>query len=145
MSALCLKAAFTTLFDRPHPLDLSRQIPLPASSDVPEALTFGDFREIFDKRYPSHAAEQRARAAYADNLAFVKRHNREQDQGLHTFRCGVNHMSDIPFDEWRKTHLGTIPSTPDSTKVPLVLKPILLGLVARRHHRPLCRIPHVRG
>lgn len=48
---------------------------------------------------------------FRDNLQFIDQHNAEADAGIHTFWLGLNRFVDLTNEEYRKTFLGTRPST----------------------------------
>ena len=82
-------------------------------ADVPELLSFWEWRRVFGRFYSSPLLEAEANASFAINLAFIEQHNHEADSGIHSFRCGVNHLSDLSHDQYR-ARLGVRP--PPSTR-----------------------------
>ena len=45
--------------------------------------------------------------AFAQNVQIIRELNLKQDAGEHSFRCGVNHLSDLSFAEFRERYLGS--------------------------------------
>jgi hypothetical protein len=82
------------------------------AGDIPETLSFDAFVLAFGKKYVASELEQR-RQAFEDNLAFISKHNAEADEGKHSFRCGVNIMSDLNSEEYRSKYLN--PAYPQPT------------------------------
>ena len=62
------------------------------SADVPELLSFSEWKTLFNKTYCDEATELAAQQAFANNVKFIERHNAEEEQGQHGFRCGVNQV-----------------------------------------------------
>ena len=80
-------------------------------SEVPEIVGWEDFKTLFNKTFASDTqAESQARLAFQENTDFITRHNEEADRGVHSFRCGVNHFSDMLFADWREMYL--VPAAP---------------------------------
>eukprot|EP00746_Dinoflagellata_sp_MGD_P015761 gnl/MRDRNA2_/MRDRNA2_135198_c0_seq1.p1 gnl/MRDRNA2_/MRDRNA2_135198_c0~~gnl/MRDRNA2_/MRDRNA2_135198_c0_seq1.p1 ORF type:complete len:533 (-),score=80.71 gnl/MRDRNA2_/MRDRNA2_135198_c0_seq1:9-1607(-) len=75
--------------------------------NVPEELAWDEYVQIFDKKYVDDKTQMRAAAAYAANLAFVRKHNLEADAGMHSYRCGVNSLSDLTAEEFQRTRLNS--------------------------------------
>lgn len=73
---------------------------IPLLAATPELLTFAEWRTAFGRSYASAAAEAKANASFAVNLAFIAKHNAEADKGLHRYRCGVNSLSDNSREDY---------------------------------------------
>jgi C1A family cysteine protease len=76
------------------------------SVDIPEILSWEEWKIVFEKSYCSEVSEKAANIAFEQNLDFIRTHNEEEAQGKHGFRCGVNQFSDLTRDEFHAQHLG---------------------------------------
>ncbi|EGD76061.1 cathepsin [Salpingoeca rosetta] len=74
------------------------------------AMSFDDFKTTFEKQYESPEEEARRFAIFADNLAFIARHNAEAARGLHTHTVGVNQFADLTNEEYRQLYLRPYPT-----------------------------------
>jgi cathepsin L len=68
------------------------------------AMSLGDegwnaFKSQHGKNYATHEDASR-RAIWAKNLAKIAKHNAEADQGVHTYRLGMNHFGDWSHEEF---------------------------------------------
>jgi len=70
-----------------------------------------NFKVTFAKKYGSDEEHQHRRNAFAENLAFIEKHNAEHSLGLHTFTVGINKFSDMTGEEFKKQYLSPIPLT----------------------------------
>jgi len=59
-----------------------------------------DFKQRFGKTYRHDLEENTRKAVFANNLAFIEKHNAEADQGLHTFTVGINEYADLTVAEF---------------------------------------------
>ena len=75
--------------------------------DVPELLSWEDYKTTFVKLYSDAAEEAVAKAAFDENVAEIVRLNAAADNGEHDFRVGVNDFTDMPHQLWRSTYLGS--------------------------------------
>eukprot|EP00043_Microstomoeca_roanoka_P006279 m.61649 g.61649 ORF g.61649 m.61649 type:complete len:340 (-) comp13351_c0_seq1:419-1438(-) len=78
---------------------------------LPAALATSDFDQFkskFNKTYESAEEEARRAVIFAENLAFIARHNAEAAKGLHTYTLGVNQFADLTNEEFRSRHLSPI-------------------------------------
>ena len=85
-----------------------RPTELPSSADVPEELEFDQWATLFQRHYPTDAERAHRRAVFGATLAFIRQHNAAADAGVHSYRCGVNAMSDLTAEEYRQ-RLGLVP------------------------------------
>jgi len=71
-----------------------------------------------------YAVEEEAKRQYIwnQNLKYVTQHNREADEGMHTFRVGMNKFADMDNDEWRSVMVPHRPRT-SPPKYDAVYKP----------------------
>jgi len=65
-----------------------------------EAVDFTGFKLKYKKQY-SAGEEQTRYNNYLETLNFINQHNKEYDQGKHTFYCGINSYSDLSEAEWK--------------------------------------------
>lgn len=100
------------------------------SHDVNLFQTFSKFMTEFEKEYPSDDMYQHRLAVFSHNLQKIEQHNREHDQGEHSYRLGVNQFSDMTTEEFAamiNKGLKTRPSTevrrPQSLSVPVSALP----------------------
>eukprot|EP01147_Barroeca_monosierra_P001656 gene1656-4786_t len=73
------------------------------------AYTFDEFKSQFGKVYESVEEEARRAQIFADNLAFISRHNTEAARGLHTYTVGINQFTDLTNEEYRQLYLSPYP------------------------------------
>eukprot|EP01147_Barroeca_monosierra_P001608 gene1608-4745_t len=76
---------------------------------VASAATFSEFKTQFGKVYESVEEEARRAQIFADNLAFISRHNAEAARGLHTYTVGINQFADLTNEEYRQLYLSPYP------------------------------------
>lgn len=87
-----------------------------------------DFKQIHDKTYTKQE-ESKRRSIWLENIDIITKHNIEADNGLHSFRLGINKFTDMTIDELKcnmmSNELGeqsmTIVSTflpPNNLKLP---------------------------
>ena len=69
--------------------------------DVPETLSFDEWRNAFGKVYSAEEYERRE-AIYQANVRHIHAHNARG----RSWRMGVNHMSDLAPEEFARTYLS---------------------------------------
>lgn len=74
---------------------------------VPELQSWDAFKATFSKRYVDRSDEEKRRRAFEQNVQIIRELNAKHDAGEHSFRCGVNHLSDLSFAEFRRRYLGS--------------------------------------
>ncbi|XP_053350979.1 protein CTLA-2-alpha-like isoform X2 [Clarias gariepinus] len=65
--------------------------PLDSSLDA----SWKKWKHTFGKEYKSPAEEAFRRGIWEKTLRYIERHNREYEQGLHTFTVGLNQFADM--------------------------------------------------
>eukprot|EP00933_Yihiella_yeosuensis_P060087 TRINITY_DN6206_c4_g1_i1.p1 TRINITY_DN6206_c4_g1~~TRINITY_DN6206_c4_g1_i1.p1 ORF type:complete len:427 (-),score=111.78 TRINITY_DN6206_c4_g1_i1:598-1878(-) len=76
-----------------------------ANDSSPLMQEFDQWVKEFGKEYRDATESLHRFEVWTKNRAFVKAHNAEADQGLHTFRMAVNHLADMSKEEYH-TMLG---------------------------------------
>ena len=80
-------------------------------SDVDsETMSWAAYKAAFAKRYVDRADEGARRLAFEENVRVIAELNAKNDAGEHSFRCGVNHFSDLSHDELRSRYLTSGPA-----------------------------------
>jgi len=64
-----------------------------------ERYDWAAYKEKWNKSYLTKAEDDKRRMLYLDNLMMVNVHNREYDQGKHTYWMAVNPLADMTEDE----------------------------------------------
>jgi cathepsin L len=109
------KACFLLLVPACHAsgflADNNSATPASIAADIPETMSFEVFVRSFGKQYEATELEHR-RSAFEENVLLILKHNSEADAGKHTWRCGVNIMSDLTYEEYRKQYLNPAYPTP---------------------------------
>ncbi|XP_072316931.1 protein CTLA-2-beta-like [Eucyclogobius newberryi] len=75
-------------------LFLSSVLSLPVA-DTDLDLQFKEWKKTHDKVYSTPEEEAERRAIWEKTRKRVEAHNKEADQGLHSFWMGMNHFSDL--------------------------------------------------
>ncbi|VDM46163.1 unnamed protein product [Toxocara canis] len=60
------------------------------------------FKEQHGKWYEDEETENRYMLTFLTNLEEIRKHNIRYQQGESSFEMGVNHITDLPFEEYRK-------------------------------------------
>ena len=81
--------------------------PAEAAGELPELMPFEEFKYIFSKVYSTPEEESNRRRIFAETLKFIEKHNHEADAGVHTFRTGVNALSDLTPQEYKQQYLSS--------------------------------------
>jgi len=95
----------------------------PATVDRDLDKIWETYKVTYSKKY--EATEERIRRViFEENVAKIRRHNLEQDLGLHTFTLGINKMADMTNLEYREKVLGLRklrdpPKCPSTFRAPL--------------------------
>ncbi|PSN31910.1 hypothetical protein C0J52_23565 [Blattella germanica] len=63
---------------------------------------------VFGKVYNNHEEEQFRLQVFNKNKQKVEKHNAEYDQGVHTFKMGINYFSDMELHEFSRIMNGFI-------------------------------------
>lgn len=66
---------------------------------------WANFKRTFNKNYNSQEETAR-RLIWEENLAAIVRHNIEADMGKHSYRLGINHLSDMTTEEVNRLMKG---------------------------------------
>uniref|UniRef100_A0AAY4A0W8 Cathepsin L1-like n=2 Tax=Denticeps clupeoides TaxID=299321 RepID=A0AAY4A0W8_9TELE len=74
-----------------------------AGTDL-EDLAFREWKHKHGKKYSSPQEESRRLQIWLKNYISVLLHNIDAHQGLKSYRLGTNHLSDMPNEEFIKTH-----------------------------------------
>ena len=98
--------------------------------EIPELLTFSEWKALFNKEYADEATELEAQQAFAKTVAFIKQHNSEEEEGKHRFRCGVNQVG----GEWFALSLISL-RIDVSISFRFVVFTLLLSLIVFHFHR----------
>ncbi|XP_053202221.1 procathepsin L-like [Panonychus citri] len=64
------------------------------------------FKAKHNKVYASSTEESTRKSIFSTNLKKINAHNREADNGVHTYRLGVNKFADLTAEEFKATRLG---------------------------------------
>lgn len=59
----------------------------------------------FNKTYSNQAEELERKQTFAESLRYILEHNKQAEQGLHTFTTGINEFSDLSTEEFHQTYL----------------------------------------
>jgi C1A family cysteine protease len=84
-------------------------------SDLPEVLSFDDWRKAFGKIYSSQDELQHRTRIFSANLDLIRHHN----NGSSTFRMGVNQFTDLNHSEFKARIVPAkfpSPDAPHNTK-----------------------------
>ncbi|XP_060537708.1 protein CTLA-2-alpha-like [Pantherophis guttatus] len=71
-----------------------------------------DWKKTYEKVYTDEEEASR-RATWEKNLQMVEQHNREADEGKHTFWVNMNQFSDLTDEELKHMMGGLLPETVD--------------------------------
>ncbi|XP_063070707.1 procathepsin L-like [Engraulis encrasicolus] len=66
---------------------------------------FNEWKVKFGKSYPSLEEEAHRKGLWLSNRQEIQDHNQLADQGVHSFRMGMNQFSDLDHEEFRQTVL----------------------------------------
>jgi len=64
------------------------------------------FKERYGKNYASLAEENHRRDVWKEEMEMVDKHNKEAEEGLHSYTLGENEFSDLTFQEFLDTMTG---------------------------------------
>jgi len=67
---------------------------------------WAEFKERHGKSYASLTEENHRREVWKEEMEMVDSHNREAEEGLHTYTLGENEFSDLTFQEFLHTMTG---------------------------------------
>jgi len=67
---------------------------------------WAQFKERNSKSYASLTEENHRREVWKEEMEMVDSHNREAEEGLHTYTLGENEFSDLTFQEFLRTMTG---------------------------------------
>ncbi|XP_028827503.1 cathepsin K-like isoform X3 [Denticeps clupeoides] len=67
-------------------------------------LEFQKWKLMYGRSYNSPEEEARRKLTWLDNYRSILVHNVQADQGLRTYRLGLNQFADMNKQEYRKTH-----------------------------------------
>jgi len=70
---------------------------------------FQAFKKQFNRNYASNGEELTRRAIFEENYKFIERHNSEADNGMHSYRLGVNQFADMTNAEYNQKMNGFRP------------------------------------
>ena len=76
---------------------------------IPETLSFDAWSQLFGKASRSEEEASKRQEIFEANTEFIRAHNEAADQGLHSFRLGVNQFSDLTQAEWAARALAPTP------------------------------------
>ncbi|KAL6478435.1 hypothetical protein MHYP_G00142700 [Metynnis hypsauchen] len=79
---------------------------------------FHAWKVKYDKSYGSVEEESRRKMIWLDNLKMVQEHNMLADQGLKSYRLGMNHFADMDNQEFQARFSGCLESF-NMTKLPI--------------------------
>lgn len=65
-----------------------------------------EFMKVHKKVYESSEVELKRRLIWQSNLEFINRHNKEANEGLHTFTVKMNKFGDLTVEEFAATFMG---------------------------------------
>jgi len=63
-------------------------------------MLWTDFKAAHSKQYETPAEELYRRMVWEQNLAYIEQHNKEAEQGMHTYILGTNKYADLNAEEW---------------------------------------------
>jgi len=67
---------------------------------------WAQFKERHSKKYASMAEENHRREVWKEEMEMVDSHNKEAEEGLHTYTMGENEFSDLTLQEFLDTMTG---------------------------------------
>ena len=67
-----------------------------------------EFKENFEKKYESPEHEVERKEIFLSTLEEVEKHNMKFEQGLSTYKQGINYFSDWTWDEFQTKYLNKI-------------------------------------
>jgi len=77
-----------------------------------------EWKKDYGKEYATHEDHDLRKSVFIDNLEYIIEHNAEFAKGSHNYNLGLNHFSDLTYDEWKDTYFGTkLNKTQSHTKV----------------------------
>ncbi|KAI9999898.1 hypothetical protein NQD34_011741 [Periophthalmus magnuspinnatus] len=85
---------------------------------------FEEWKKKYDKVYSTPEEEAELRAIWEETRKQVEAHNKEAEQGLHTYMQGLNQFSDLKEEEIRGCLLPVPELTPIGPIIPLLPLPI---------------------
>jgi cathepsin L len=101
-------------------------------SSIDTALdgSWEEFKSLHGKSYNQHSEFYR-RLIWEDNLRKVRQHNLEYDLGRHSYSLGINAMSDMSDEEFRKFYLPGLGDKKDknSNNTAIFMPPLNVGKV----------------
>jgi len=97
-----LFAAGAMAADTLPPMPLVGLEDLQGMINVEHNMAWTDFKAYHGKMYESPAEEMYRRMVWEQNLAYIAKHNKEAEEGKHTFILGTNKYADLNQDEWRQ-------------------------------------------
>lgn len=78
-----------------------------AAASLPDlAKEFSQWAATYEKNYETAKERLERFEVWAINRALVNSHNAEEEMGFHTYRMKLNHLGDMPADEYRSKMLG---------------------------------------
>merc|ERR1711963_742597 len=63
---------------------------------------FNTFKTRYNKHYVNEKENAHRLNIFANNLRTITTHNKEADEGIHTFRMSVNKFADLTDEEWQQ-------------------------------------------
>ncbi|XP_058019613.1 procathepsin L-like [Ahaetulla prasina] len=75
---------------------------LSAALDPTLEGTWRDWKATHGKEYALEGEESFRRAVWEENLRMIQDHNKQADQGKHTYKLGMNHFGDLTNEEINK-------------------------------------------
>merc|ERR1712212_909140 len=79
-----------------------------AATSFVEKNEWAAFKDKHGKSYANPIEEFYRMKLYADNKAYVEKHNAEHAAGKHTFDLALNKFADLTTEEWSATYKGLI-------------------------------------
>uniref|UniRef100_A0A3B4EMM1 Cathepsin L.1 n=2 Tax=Pygocentrus nattereri TaxID=42514 RepID=A0A3B4EMM1_PYGNA len=79
-----------------------------------EDLEFHGWKQKFGKSYDSVEEESRRKMIWLDNRKLVLEHNMLADQGIKSYRLGMNHFADMDNEEYQQMFKGCLGSFNES-------------------------------
>jgi len=79
-----------------------------AATSFVEKNEWAAFKDKHGKSYVNPIEEFYRMKVYADNKAYVEKHNAEHAAGKHTFDLALNKFADLTTEEWSATYKGLI-------------------------------------
>ncbi|XP_052841035.1 cystein proteinase inhibitor protein salarin [Drosophila gunungcola] len=55
----------------------------------------------FEAKYKDQAETEKRRIIFCDNWQKIQKHNLQYESGVESFQMGINHFSDLTFEEWK--------------------------------------------